>query len=207
MKAMGSLMDEVHVYDDIIPKDIQDRLAATVKKELWTYSWQTAPWDEYPVWGRSVANPLRGNQNAEENLMRDGHQIDSAEIWKLFTSTFLKGHSLMRAFVIGFHHGCEGYAHGDNTDPEDQGKMGNGLNLTNYRSTIIFAFDEWQAHWGGEMVFYDREMNDIICAVEPKPFRVITFPGLLPHKPNGPTREAPQYLPLLSFRSKQILRM
>jgi SM-20-related protein len=206
MKEMGNLMDDVQIYDDIIPKDIQARLTATVKKELWTYSWSTHPDDLYPVWGRSVTNPIRGNQNAEKRLLEDGHQIDSAEIWKQFTDTFLKGHSLMRAFTIGFHHGCEGYAHGDNTDPEDNGVMGNGLNLSNYRSTIIFAVDEWQASWGGEMLFFNRDQSDIIMAVTPKPFRVISFPGLLPHKPNGPTREAPEFLPLLSFRSKQILR-
>jgi SM-20-related protein len=206
MKEMGSLMDEVLIYDDLIPKDIQRSLAETVQRELWQYAWKTSPDDRYPVWGRSVTNPMKGNQNAEQKLLNDGHQIDSAAIWKLFTESFLKGHSLLRAFVIGFHHGCEGYAHGDNTDPEDSGQMPGGLNLGNYRSTIIFAFDEWEAKWGGEMVIYNRDMTDILCAVEPKPFRVLSFPGLLPHKPNGPTREAPQFLPLLSYRSKQIIR-
>jgi SM-20-related protein len=207
MKEMGNLMDEVFIYDDLIPKDIQQNLAATVKKELWGYNWQTAPEDMYYVWGRSVTAPLRGKRNAEQSLLKDGHQIDSAAIWKLFTQSFLMGHSLMRAFVIGFHHGCEGYAHGDNTDPEDNGQMGGGLNLANYRSTIIFASDEWDSTWGGEMVIYNRDMTDIVCAVEPKPFRVLSFPGLLPHKPNGPTREMDKFLPLLSFRSKQILRL
>jgi SM-20-related protein len=150
---------------------------------------------------------MRGDLNVQEQLLQDTQQLDSAEIWKLFTKSFLRGHSLLRAFVIGFHHGCEGYAHGDNVDPETGTEMGNGLSLTNYRSTIVFAFNEWEAQWGGEMVLYNREMTDIVMAVEPKPFRVLSFPGFLPHKPNGPTRESDQFLPLLSYRSKQILRL
>lgn len=207
MKHLGNLEDEIHVYDDLIPKALQISLTKTVKQQVWANDWKTSRHDEYPVWGRSVATPLRGYQNAQERLLRDGEQLESAEIWKLFTQGFLKGHSLLRAFVIGFHHGCEGYAHGDNTDPEDGGSMGTGLNLTNYRSTIVFAFDEWETSWGGEMLFYNREMTDIIRAVEPKPFRVLSFPGLLPHKPNSPTRASDQFLPLLSYRSKQILRL
>jgi SM-20-related protein len=206
MKQLGNLEDEIWVLDDLIPKDVQARLSATVQSPVWGYDWRTSLSDRYPVWGRSVASPMRGDLNVQEQLLQDTQQLDSAEIWKLFTKSFLRGHSLLRAFVIGFHHGCEGYAHGDNVDPETGTEMGNGLNLTNYRSTIVFAFNEWDAAWGGEMVLYNREMTDIVMAVEPKPFRVLSFPGFLPHKPNGPTRVSDQFLPLLSYRSKQILR-
>jgi SM-20-related protein len=206
-KAMGSLADEIQIYDDIIPTDIQKKLAATVKQQVWGYDWRTAISDVYPVWGRSVTNPLRGARNAEEHLLQNQQQDAAGKVWNQFQDSFLRGHSLMRAFVIGFHHGCEGYAHIDNVDPEDHGAVGRGLNLTNYRSTIIFAFDEWEASWGGEMLIFDREGKELIMAVTPKPFRVLSFPGLLPHKPNGPTRDSDKFLPLLSFRSKQILRM
>lgn len=209
MKTMGNLEDEIWVFDDIIPKDIQQRLAQTVQSEIWGYNWRTSPSDRYPVWGRSVVSPQRGNRNVQQQLLMDEHQHDPGDIWNLFSKSFLRGHSLLRSFVIGFHHGCEGYAHGDNTDPEDGLPTAgySGLNLTNYRSTIVFAFDEWDTAWGGEMLLYNRDMTDIIRAVEPKPFRVLSFPGFLPHKPNGPTRESDQFLPLLSYRSKQILRL
>jgi hypothetical protein len=207
MKEMGNLEDDIYVIDDFIPADIQKRLSETVKKEMWGYSWQTGHDDLYPVWGRSVTSPLRGNHNAESKLLEDERQVEAAAIWELFTKSFLRGHSLMRSFVIGFNHGTEGYVHADNIDPEDAGSMGNGLNLTNYRSTILFAFNEWEAKNGGEMVIYNRDMTDILRVVQAKPFRIISFPGLLPHKPNGPTRETSHFLPLLSYRSKQILRM
>lgn len=206
-KPMENLIDQIQIYDDIIPLDIQKQLSATVNQEVWGYDWQTAVSDIYPVWGRSVTNPVRGERNTEEFLFNTKGQDAAARIWMQFQDSFLRGHSLMRAFVIGFHHGCEGYGHMDNVDPEDQGAMGNGLNLGNYRSTIIFAFDEWEATWGGEMLLFNREGTDVIAAVEPKPFRVLSFPGMLPHKPNGPTRESAKFLPLLSYRSKQILRM
>jgi SM-20-related protein len=204
---MKQLEDDILVLDDVFPVELQKRLAATVNSELWGYNWFTAHSDLYPVWGRSVVQPRRANQNAEVHLLRDDQQADAADIWNRMTNTFLRGHSLMRAFVIGFQHGCEGYMHMDNTDPESRGQMGTGLNLDNYRSTIIFAVDEWQASWGGELVIYNRDGTDILRSVQPKPFRVISFPGLLPHKPNGPTREIDRFLPLLSYRSKQILRM
>lgn len=207
MKQDRNLADEIQVYDNVIPQAVQDKLSATVNSQVWGYDWQTAITDFYPVWGRSVTNSLRAEKNAEENLMRRNSSDAASDVWLLFQDTFLRGHSLLRAFVIGFHHGCEGYGHLDNVDPEDQGAIGNGLNLTNYRSTIIFAFNEWETKWGGEMLLYNRDGTDVIAAVEPKPFRVLSFPGLLPHKPNGPIRESAQFLPLLSFRSKQILRM
>jgi SM-20-related protein len=201
------LEDDILILDDVISLDIQKQLAATVKNELWGYNWHTAQTDLYPVWGRSVVSPRRAAQNAEVHLLQDKHQVASAAIWSLFTQSFLRGHSLLRAFVIGFNHGTEGYMHADNTDPEDSGQVSSGLTLDNYRSTILFAFDEWQAEWGGEMVIYNRSATDILRVIEPKPFRIISFPGLLPHKPNGPTRETDRFLPLLSYRSKQILRM
>lgn len=207
MKQDRNLVDEIQIYDDIIPKDLQDKLSATAGSQVWGYDWQTAVEDMYPVWGRSVQRPLSAEQNAEENLMRLKSSDAAASVWEQFQGSILRGHSLLRAFVIGFHHGCEGYGHLDNVDPEDQGTVGTGLNLTNYRSTIIFAFNEWDAKWGGEMLLFNRDGTDVIAAVEPKPFRVLSFPGLLPHKPNGPIRESAQFLPLLSFRSKQILRM
>ncbi len=206
-KAKVNLVDEIQIYDDIIPLDLQKRLAATVKAQVWSYEWKTAATDMYPVWGRSVVNMQRAERNAEEALMNSKTQDAPGQIWMQFQESFLRGHSLMRAFVIGFHHGCEGYGHMDNVDPEDQGAVTNGLTLANYRSTIIFAFNEWETKWGGEMLIFNREGTDLIMAVEPKPFRVLSFPGLLPHKPNGPVRESDQFLPLLSYRSKQILRM
>lgn len=201
------LKEDILVLDDVVPFETQRRIAETVKKEMWGYEWRTAHDDLYPVWGRNVVAPRTAGQNSEPALLRDTQQADASEIWQIFTKSFLRGHSLMRAFVIGFNHGTEGYVHADNIDPETAGQMGNGLNLDNYRSTILFAVNDWQASWGGEMVIYNREMTDILQVIEPKPFRIISFPGLLPHKPNGPTRESDRFLPLLSYRSKQILRM
>lgn len=59
---------------------------------------------------------------------------------------------------------------------------------------LYYPIMEWQDHWGGETLFYDKKKNsDIIFGSRYTPGRLIWFDGEYPHQIKTQSRLAPQY--------------
>lgn len=78
-------------------------------------------------------------------------------------------------------------AHIDNIDPKN-------------RTVMFYTNNEWYRDWGGETIFYDLDDN-IIKAVQPKPGRVVSFDGRIPHSARPPVTSAytPRYITVMKF--------
>lgn len=78
-------------------------------------------------------------------------------------------------------------AHIDNIDPKN-------------RTVMFYTNDEWYRDWGGETIFYDFNDN-IIKAVQPRPGRVVSFDGRIPHSARPPVTSAytPRYITVMKF--------
>ena len=70
---------------------------------------------------------------------------------------------------------------------------------SNNRTVIFFTNDEWNRDWGGETVFY--EGDEIAKSVLPKPGRVISFDGRIPHSGRPPITPShrPRYITVMKF--------
>ena len=78
-------------------------------------------------------------------------------------------------------------AHVDNVSPKN-------------RTVMFYLNDEWNRDWGGETIFYDLN-DEITKAVLPKPGRVVSFDGRIPHSARPPLTAAhrPRYITVMKF--------
>lgn len=184
------LAERVQVFDNMIPESIQQQLVKLVTSPIWTHGWKSnADNDKYSFWHAQFAGgDLNSRQSCEKQLDEKGPVV-VARLWDLLKKTILVGHEPLRAYANGHTFGCEGYIHVDNRDTD------------NYFSTIIYTNPDWKAWWGGETLFYSLDQKDIIKAIAALPFRIVTFPGHIPHKANAPARDVPHLRSCVVFKS------
>lgn len=65
-------------------------------------------------------------------------------------------------------------------------------------TVLVFANEEWDREWGGELTFFDG--HDVVASVTPKPGRMACFDGSLEHRVGIPMREC--YEPRLTMAWK-----
>lgn len=66
-------------------------------------------------------------------------------------------------------------------------------------AAVYFPQGEWKPEWGGELVFFNKEMTDAVGVVYPKPNRLVIYPGHLLHAARAVSRLCPQPRIMLVF--------
>ena len=170
---------EIQIYDVLVPAALEAKLSALVKRPIWQYGWRSnSKLDRFCFWHAHFAG---GDENSrtscEASLDINPELAPIREYWQLLKRTHLAGHEPLRVYANSHTYGVEGYVHVDNNDPD------------NYFTTVYYAHPTWDRNWAGETVFYRRDRDEIIAAVYPKPGRVITFRGDIPHAARGVSRE------------------
>lgn len=66
-------------------------------------------------------------------------------------------------------------------------------------TALWYLCDRWDLEWGGETMFYDLQ-GDAVCAVTPKPGRLVVFDGDIVHAGRPPNRIC--YVPRYTFAIK-----
>jgi SM-20-related protein len=171
--------DQIQVFDRLVAVDLRERITAYLQRPIWQYGWKSnKKGDRFSYWHASIAggdDKSRVNCEAELASSRDVEPI--AEMWQCLSHGHLTGHEPLRIYANSHTFGVEGYVHIDNEDPN------------NYFTTIYYAHPEWHRNWAGELVFYGADQDEIIGAVYPRPGRVVTFHGNIPHAARAPSRE------------------
>jgi SM-20-related protein len=173
---------EVLVDDALVPRGLQKRLAELTALPIWAYGWKSNPRkDRYSYWHAHFAGGgARNRRNCEAELASVPELAPVLDLWRRLNSGPLAGHEPLRVYANSHTFGVEGYVHADSRDTQ------------NYFSTIYFAHPVWHHNWSGETVFYSRDRRDILTSVYPKPGRVVTFPGAMPHCARAPSRDCPE---------------
>lgn len=72
-------------------------------------------------------------------------------------------------------------------------------------TALWYLCDRWDIEWGGETVFFDA-VDEVACAVSPKPGRLVVFDGAIKHVGRPPNRicYAPRYTFAIKFEPIQI---
>jgi SM-20-related protein len=174
--------DEVVVYDDFVPFEIQEKLSQMIQEPIWRYGWRSNKrQDRYCFWHAHFAGGDGGSRrNCEADLLTNSSAGPVIELWKFLSGNLLKGHEPLRVYANSHTFGVEGYVHTDNTDEE------------NYFTTIYYAHPVWRRNWSGETLFFSKSSDEIIRAVFPKPGRLVSFHGATPHMAHAPSRECPE---------------
>lgn len=169
----------IRIFDDLVPPALQEELAALVKEPIWRYGWKSNRRnDRFCFWHADFAGGGADSRtDCEEELAANPKARLIHELWKLFSSSILVGHEPLRVYANSHTYGVEGYVHTDSQDDE------------NYFTTIYYAHSRWHKNWSGETLFFSNEGDDIIKAVYPRPGRVVSFPGSIPHTAHAPSRE------------------
>lgn len=191
MSTNTELADRVRIFDNLLPDELKLQLQTLVKRPIWAHGWKSnSEKDRYSFWHTHFAGgDLNSRMSCLEQLRNNPNVHAVMQLWDTLSKTILIGHEPLRAYGNAHTYGTEGYIHVDNRDTE------------NYFSTIVYTNETWKAPWGGETMFYTLNEKDIIKACAAVPFRVVTFPGHIPHKANAPARDCAELRTAIVFKS------
>jgi SM-20-related protein len=173
--------NEILVFDRLIPKSLRMRIETLLRGPIWQYGWKSdSERDAYAYWHVAVSGGDDRSRTSCEKDLGANHDFSAiGDLWHCLKDGHLKGHEPLRVYANGHTFGSEGYIHVDNADPH------------NYFTTLYYAHSEWHENWAGELVLYNLKRDATIGVVFPKPGRVVTFHGNLPHVARAPSRACP----------------
>ena len=170
---------DVFIHDEVLDTALKKRLTRFLQGPIWQYGWQSnGHKDRFSYWHVAFAGGDGESRiDREPELMSKPELACIQELWQTLKEGPLKGHVPVRVYANSHTYGVEGAVHTDNPDTE------------NYFSSIYYAHALWHRNWAGEITFYEPGGHDIIQSVLPKPGRLITFRGCVPHRAQAPSRE------------------
>jgi SM-20-related protein len=186
---MGS---DIVVFDDLVDEPLRKQLENLMSSPIWAYGWRsTLNAGRFCYWHSHFAGTLEGRSNCEgefrdEILLKPVHQL-----WQTLESSVLMGHEPLRVYANAHTFGVEGYVHRDHKDTE------------NYFSTIYYSHARWDMDWAGETVFFSETGEDVVAAVYPKPGRLVSFRGAIPHCARAPSRDCPELRTTIVFKTQR----
>lgn len=176
---MRQVDTEILVRDGLLPGTERRQISDFLSQPIWQYGWRSDPRrDRYPFWHVAFAGgDARSRVSCERELAKFPALRPIYRLWLRLKQTVLEGHVPLRAYANAHTYGVEGYVHKDNEDTE------------NYFSTIYYAHPVWEHNWAGETVFYGDRGKEIVQSVYPRPGRIVSFHGAVPHCARAPSRE------------------
>jgi len=183
-----------NVLDEASRKQIFDFLS----QPGWQFGWKSDPKaDPYAFWHKHFAGSIHPDHFLKEG---QGRQYDCAEelrrnaplihgMWEHLQETALAGHVLMRCYANGHTFGSDGSVHTDSLVEESF-------------TSVYYPHQRWELNWGGETVLFDKEKSDIVASVYPRPNRLATFRGTIPHVARGVSRVCPVMRITLMFKTE-----
>jgi SM-20-related protein len=185
----------VPVRDNLLPGDGRQRVYDFIEGRDWESGWKSnRKKDIYSFFHQHYAGHRRADHSkgvvpydCAEELSKGAPLL--FEFWRLLSSGLLRGHTLIRCYANGFTYGCDGTIHTDS-------KAANSF------TSIYYPHEQWSPNWGGETVFFNKEESDIIGCTFPKPNRLLTFRGDIPHVGRGVSRQCPVMRITLMFKTR-----
>lgn len=176
--------------DNLLPEKDRKRVEEFLDGG-WKFGWKSnRKSDTYRFWHRHFAGTMEADYKKEYDCAAElaKNAPLMAQFWQFLAGTLLRGHTLVRCYANAFAYGNDGTLHTDSRSP------------TSF-TTIYYPHERWSPNWGGETVFFNPEETDIIAVVYPKPNRLLTFPGTVPHVARGLSRMCPALRTTLMFKT------
>lgn len=170
---------DVLVHDDVVDAELRARITRYLQGPIWQYGWRSnARKDRFCYWHAAFAGGDGENRiDCEPELMAKPELECIQALWQALKAGPLRGHVPLRIYANSHTYGVEGSVHTDNKDTE------------NYFSSVYYAHAVWHRNWSGETLFFEPNGQDVVHAIHPRPGRLITFRGCVPHRAQAPTRD------------------
>lgn len=167
----------------ITPDQLKDCLS-WLNMANWTYGWPSSKKVEFGHWNVDITNAaITNSTDVSDRLPAPFVPVWASINGKLFNDKAI----LVRSYSNRHTFGTEGYIHTDTPRPSDY-------------TCIVYMDPEWNADWGGETLFYNKDKTSIISAVIPKFGRVVSFSGVIPHKASALSRVCSRVRTTLMFK-------
>jgi SM-20-related protein len=189
--AVVAAPSQISLCDGLLDDNDRKRVLAFLQRGGWRFGWKSSEkTDRYAFWHKHFA----GHRGAGAEPYDCAEELRESvpllhQLWVAIEGTVLPGHILHRCYANGLPYGCEGTIHTDSAASFDY-------------TGIYYADSEWHPNWGGETVFFNREMTDIISSVYPKPNRFVMFSGDTPHVARGVSRTCPKLRITLMYKTR-----
>ena len=182
---------DIQVADGIMAAHEQQCISHHLKTAIWRYGWPIN--DAYfsrPCWHAFIAGSQRVEGHSAEQELR-GHPNWSVlyDIWMRLKQAYMPEAILLGVYANGQTFGQDSPIHRDNKSSK-QGK-----------TVVVFCNDHWATCWGGELVFYDNQKQDVIRSVLPRPNRAVIFNGHIPHSARSPAINCDQLRVSIAFKT------
>jgi SM-20-related protein len=196
----GTLPPGFAVVDDAIDPDSRKKLHDYLSRPGWSFGWKSnKSTDSFSFWHKHFAGNVNPDHVEPAGAGRQYDCVDELqrnapllrELWDRLGGTVLSGHRLLRCYANGQPFGSEGTVHTDSTSDRSF-------------TSIYYPHEKWDANWGGETVFFNRDRSDILTSIYPKPNRLLVFPGTIAHVARGVARICPVLRVTLMFKTERI---
>lgn len=179
------------ILDNALDNIQQQRLADCLRHSYWRLDWPvtSTPFSR-PCWHFFIAGTNRNAcESCEDELSNHEQWSFLAEIWKNLKEIHLDNSKLVGVYANGQTHGQDSPIHRDNT----AGLPGH--------TAVLFCNEIWATSWGGELVLFNDDKNDVIASILPKPGRVVIFNGHTPHRARSPSIDCDQLRTTIAFKT------
>lgn len=182
------------IYDDFFPADIHAGIHELMRRQTWQFGWKSNPkTDSYKYFHAHFA----GFRKIEDAAVYDCTQeLEETHrflyvMWKTIKHRLAIVEPVVRCYANATPFGSEGQVHTDSRK-------------TSSRTFIYYPSLHWHVNWAGETVFTNAEQSDIVASVYPKPNRLISFPGYVPHIARAVSRTCPDLRVVLVWKSEEL---
>ena len=175
----------ITIKENFIPKHLLKPCEAWLDKANWVYGWPSNKNIPFGHWNvdisrTGITNPTDIAKNIPP-VFKD--------VWTEINKELYKGQArLTRCYANKHTFGTEGFIHTDTEREEDH-------------TIVVYLNTKWDASWGGETMFYNKDMTKIVEAVLPSYGRVVAFPGTIPHRASPLSRISTGARTTLMFKS------
>ncbi|WP_433767585.1 2OG-Fe(II) oxygenase [Pseudomonas putida] len=183
--------NSIYVIDDFLTEGEEQSINRQLKGAVWRYNWPN--YEELPFvrpcWHVFIAGKGRPDrQSCLEELSSNESWCFLVKLWKRLSSLHSFNITLLGVYANGQTFGQDTIIHRDN-------KTHPGFTV------IVFCNEHWPTSWGGELVFYDDNKENVVKAVLPKSRRIVIFDGRIPHAARSPSVKCDQVRMTLAFKT------
>ncbi len=159
--------NSIAVHDGLISDELVNALFESIHQPVYKFGQKSDVGDDFGFWIANIDDETRNNVPPLRALWET--------VEKEITQ---RSCDIERMYVNAYSYGDCPTVH---MDSSREGSF----------TVLYYANYEWNYNWSGETVFYNEAKDEIIRAVYPKPGRIVSFDGRIPHVAREPNRICP----------------
>jgi len=179
---------DVEVIDDYLNKVEQEQMYEFLQRPGWGYGARSHMGnDASRYWFKHFAGFWEVPMAGLERHTRAEQELSQYPLIEAMWQKVRGSSRLLRCYANGYPFGAEGGVHKDSTAAE-------------HYTLLYYPHLHWHPDWAGETLFFTENGDDLLCAVYPKPNRLVRFPGSIPHVARAISRLCPLLRITLMFK-------